>query len=88
MTLFGNCRLFSKITHFILYNKTNNGSQIANFFMKIIRLHKLFMSIVSDRNIKFIIFLEKLFGIQLNFLFAFNLQIIGQIEVVNDKGNY
>ena len=45
---------FSKIAHFIPYSKTFNASRVAKLvFNKIVRLHGLPKTIVSDRDVKF-----------------------------------
>ena len=46
---------FSKMTHFITYHKTDDVFHIVDlFFRKIIRLHGIPRSIVSDHNVKFL----------------------------------
>jgi hypothetical protein len=45
---------FSKITHFIFFHTTHNATNIADlFFKKIVWLHRVPISIVSDRDVKF-----------------------------------
>lgn len=45
---------FSKIEHFLACKKTNDALNNANLFLrKIVRLHGIFKSIVSDGDVKF-----------------------------------
>jgi hypothetical protein len=46
---------FSKMTHFISCHKTNDATNIADlFFMEIVWFHRVPISIISYRNVKFI----------------------------------
>jgi hypothetical protein len=79
---------FSKMAHFIPFQKTSNATHIKNlFFKEIMRLHGLLKSIVSDRDTKFIGHfwrtLWKKLGTNLMFIFAYHPQTDGQTEVVN-----
>ena len=78
---------FSKMAHFIPCTKTSDATLIANmFFKEIVRLHGLPMSIVSDRDTKFVgHFWRNLWklGIDLNFSSAYHPRIDGQTGVTN-----
>jgi hypothetical protein len=79
---------FSKAAHFINLGHPYSPTTVARtFFVDIVRLHGISMSIVSDRDAVFTSnFWRELFSlssVQLNMSMAFHPQSDGQSEVVN-----
>ena len=80
--------IFSKMAHFIAYKKTNDATNIANlFFSEIVKLHGFALSIVSDRDTKFVGHfwrtLWKKLGTNLSFSSAYHPHTDVHVEVVN-----
>jgi hypothetical protein len=79
---------FSKMSHFILCNKIDDASHVANLFCReILRLDRVPKTIVLDRDVKFLSYFWKtLFaklGIKFLFSLAYHPQINGQTKVTN-----
>jgi hypothetical protein len=81
---------FSKMAHFIPFQKTSDTTHIANlFFKEVVRLHDLPKSIVSVRDTKFVGHfwrtLWKKLGTNLSFSSTYHPQMDGHTGVVNQS---
>lgn len=79
---------FSKITHFIPCNKTDDATHVVDsFFREVVRLHEVPRTIVSDRDVKFLSYFWKVLwnklGTKLLFSTTCHLETNGETEVVN-----
>lgn len=79
---------FSKMSHFVPCKTTHNASYIAQlFFKEVVRIRWLPLSIVSDRDVKFMGHFWKTMwtrlGTNLSFGSAYHPQIDGQTEVIS-----
>ena len=79
---------FSKMSHFVPCNKTNDASYVANlYFKKIVNLHGILRSMVSDKDSKFLSHfwrtLWRKLGTSLNYSNSYHPQADGQIDVTN-----
>ena len=79
---------FSKMVHFIAYNKINDAIHIVElYFREVIRLHVILWSIISNWNAKFLsnfwTTLWKKVGIKLKYSTTCHPQTDGQTEVTN-----
>jgi hypothetical protein len=79
---------FSKMAHFLPCHKTYDASKVATLFLQeVVRLHGIPVSIVSDRDVKFVSYFWKTLcakpGTKLMFSSAFHPQTDEQTEVTN-----
>ena len=81
---------FSKMAHFIPCKQTSNASNVAAlFFKEVYKLHGVPLSIVSDKDARFLTHfwrtLWRKIGTKLSFNTSFHPQTDGQTEVVNQS---
>ena len=79
---------FIKMTHFISCHKIDDTKHVVDLFLrKIVRLHGMPRTIISDRDVKFLSYFWKFLwsklGTKLLFSTSSHPQIDGQIKVVN-----
>ena len=79
---------FSKMAHFVAMNMTDDAQHVADlYFREIVKLHGIPRSVVSDRDLKFLIHfwrcLWKMVGTKLLFSTSHHPQMNGQTDVTN-----